>query len=248
MRVSIDFILNNQLELPIQYNHILHALILKSLDNKQYQKFIHDTGYEVNKRKYKMYTFSKLQGKFRLNKEKRTVTYFNKATLLISSYDEKFTNFIINNIACKDTLEIKGQQAAVGAVETSFFNVQDEELKVYTKSPITVYSTFEKDGKNKTYYYSPYESEFSELIRNNLIKKYKAYHGKEPENKNLSIELLNRRKPKESVVIYKGILVKGWNGEYIMRGSKELLNLAYNAGVGSKNSQGFGCIELIRDY
>ncbi|MFD3157083.1 CRISPR-associated endoribonuclease Cas6 [Haloimpatiens sp. FM7330] len=246
MRVKIDLNLQEPIQLPIQYNHILQALILKMLGNEEYQTFLHDEGYGFKKRNYKLYTFSRLQGKFKILKDINKIMFFDRVSLLISSYDEKFFKLVVNNNIHRDSLKILGKDIEINNIEASFFNVKDNELKVYTKSPITVYSTFKIDEKNKTYYYSPYEKEFSEMIRKNLINKYIAFHGKEPEDTDFSIEISKRRKPKESVIVYKGIVIKAWNGEFILKGSTELLNLAYKAGIGSKNSQGFGCLELAK--
>ncbi len=50
-------------------------------------------------------------------------------------------------------------------------NVNSEEIKVRTLSPISTYSTlYRKDGKKFTYYFNPMEEEFSETIENNLKK------------------------------------------------------------------------------
>jgi CRISPR-associated endoribonuclease Cas6 len=52
------------------------------------------------------------------------------------------------------------------------------EAEFYTLSPITVYSTlYTAEGKKKTYYFSPYEQEFSQLVSINLARKYRAYKG-----------------------------------------------------------------------
>jgi|Deesub1362B_J571_1020462.scaffolds.fasta_scaffold00176_36 CRISPR-associated endoribonuclease Cas6 len=39
---------------------------------------------------------------------------------------------------------------------------------------------------------------------------------------------------------------KGWMDRYRLTGAPELLRLAYDAVLGSKNSQGFGCFEVVR--
>lgn len=244
MRANINLRLNKSLELPIQYNHILHAVLLKWINDNEYQKFIHDTGYEYNNRRYKLYTFSKLQGKFKLNKVKKTITYFDRATLAISCVDDKFLKYVLNNILLQKNINIYNNNIEIENIEVSNKKIENNKISVYTKSPITVYSTFKTNGKNKTYYYNPFESEFSDLIKQNLIKKYAAFYGTEPKSKEFSIELLNIKKPKQSIVLYKNTVIKGWNGEFLLKGSLELLNMAYNSGLGSKNSQGFGYIEL----
>ena len=44
---------------------------------------------------------------------------------------------------------------------------------------------------------------------------------------------------------YKDTIIKGWLGEYYLNGDPELLRVALDAGLGAKNSQGYGCCELV---
>ncbi|WP_180964008.1 CRISPR-associated endoribonuclease Cas6 [Haloimpatiens massiliensis] len=247
MRATINLELKQPIKLPIQYNHIINGAILNWLRNVGENKFIHDEEFKKNVKNHKLYTFSKLQGKFTMDVKNKKITYYSGVNLLISSYDDKFLSNIVNSLVMKESMNVLNQEIKIDNIETSLYSVTGEEIRVYTKSPVTVYSTFKEEEKNKTRYYSPYEKEFSEIIRKNLINKYKSYYGKLPEDNRFSIELLSRKKPKESVIIYRGIVIKGWSGEFVMRGSKELLNLAYQAGIGAKNSQGFGCVELIEN-
>ncbi len=39
-------------------------------------------------------------------------------------------------------------------------------------------------------------------------------------------------------------MIKGWNGKFRLTGDKKMLELALSAGLGAKNSQGFGLIVL----
>jgi len=48
----------------------------------------------------------------------------------------------------------------------------------------------------------------------------------------------------EHVVKFKGTVIKGWTGVYELDLPLELWEMAYHAGLGAKNSQGFGCIGL----
>ncbi|HHW68127.1 CRISPR-associated endoribonuclease Cas6 [Defluviitalea raffinosedens] len=38
-------------------------------------------------------------------------------------------------------------------------------------------------------------------------------------------------------------MIKGWNGKFKITGDKKLMNIAYNYGLGNKNSQEFGMPE-----
>lgn len=49
-------------------------------------------------------------------------------------------------------------------------------------------------------------------------------------------------------VIYKDVIIKkgGW-ALIFLRATLYFLKIAYDAGLGSKNSQGFGCFEILEE-
>ncbi|WGS65212.1 CRISPR-associated endoribonuclease Cas6 [Marinitoga aeolica] len=237
LKLYLDY---EELNLPIHYNHIIQAMILKYINNKEYAEFIHDKGYEYGKRKYKMYTFSRIFGEYEI--KKNFVKYKNQGQLIISSADNQLMMYLMDQMFKNPIIELLNQKIKITKIDYSSI-IPSEELLVKTKSAITVYSTFEKDKKKKTYYYSPYETEFNELIKRNLINKYKAFYGKEPKSDNFYIK--QTKNPKEVISKYKNIIIKGWMGQFKLKGDPELLQFAYDSGIGSKNSIGFGCIEKI---
>ncbi|WP_416175482.1 CRISPR-associated endoribonuclease Cas6 [Clostridium sp.] len=243
MRLNITLEFDGNLNLPIQYNNIMQAVILNWLGDENYQKFIHDVGFKFKNRKYKLFTFSKIFGKFKINRENKTIDFFDNVNFTISSLEDKFLNYLAANVIGKDNFKFGNNIVNIKSIQSIYNKISNKE-KVYTRSPIVVYSTFKNYLGNKTYYYSPLEREFSELIRKNLIHKYEAYYGQSPKDDEFSIQAINQSKLKQRVVLYKGYIIKGWDGEFLIQGSKELMNIAYNAGIGSKNSQGFGCIEI----
>lgn len=237
LKIKLEY---KELKLPIHYNHILQAVILKYIDSPEYANFIHNKGYEFKKRKYKLYTFSRIFGEFELKKD--YVKYLNEGEFIISSADNQMLNYLMNQMFKKPGIEILDQKVKIKKIDYSAL-IPSNNIKVITKSAITVYSTFEKDGRKKTYYYSPKEKEFNELIKNNLIKKYKAFYKKEINNPEFEIKSLGNLK--EIISRYKNIIIKGWMGIFALKGTPELLTMAYDSGVGAKNSIGFGCVEQI---
>ena len=114
---------------------------------------------------------------------------------------------------------------------------------VDTLSPVTIHSTFElADGRKKTYYYSPNENDFSEMIRQNLIRKYVSIYWEEPKDSSFEIKPENYKKIKEVIVYYNRFVIKGWNGSFVMAGSEEMIKMALLSGIGARNGIGFGCI------
>ena len=58
---------SDRIVLPIQYNHIIQAMIYSILDD-ELAHFLHEKGFQTEKRTFKMFTFSRLKGRYILNK------------------------------------------------------------------------------------------------------------------------------------------------------------------------------------
>lgn len=120
---------------------------------------------------------------------------------------------------------------------------------IKTLSPITVYSTLlSSNGRKKTYYYSPFENEFSSIIKNNLIKKVALINStstliETDENIKFSFKPIRVSKRNEHIINFKGTVIKAWSGIYELDAPQEFLLTAFDTGLGAKNSQGFGMIE-----
>jgi CRISPR-associated endoribonuclease Cas6 len=122
-------------------------------------------------------------------------------------------------------------------------------VRVKTLSPITVYSTlYTPEKKRKTYYYSPQEPGSSTQIINNLAKKLEAFHGGKveiPEPKGATVRSVYVTNRHLSIINYKGTIIKGWRGIYELDLPEPYLSMALDAGLGAKNSQGFGMVEVV---
>lgn len=122
-------------------------------------------------------------------------------------------------------------------------------IPVRALSPIAVYSTLtDAAGKKKTYYYNPWEQEFQVKILENLRHKWAAlYKGKDPPSiEGAYIKPVRVSKRNEAIVKFKGTVIKGWTGLYELNLPGPYFQLAYDAGLGAKNSQGFGMVEVVR--
>jgi len=133
----------------------------------------------------------------------------------------------------------------VESVSVRSFTVTKNEVTVKMLSPLTVYSTLENSGHRHTYYYTPYEPRFQLLVGENLAKKYQLIFGRPADTSGFSIVPLKVGERDLKVVKFKGTVIKGWMGIYRLTGDPHLLEVALDAGLGSKNSQGFGCCELV---
>lgn len=247
MRISIKFeVEEEELKLPVHYNHILQAFIYENLDNSL-ASFLHDKGFISGKRHFKMFTFSRLfpYGKPVLKNgfiSMKSPVYFKMASI----NEEVLESFAVHLIK-KREFTLYRQKCRFSSIEVEMPLRWKGEILIRAISPITVYSTLHKrDGSRKTYYYTPWERDFAALIKNNLVNKAKALGiGIEKEElKNFVFEPHKVSKKDEAIIKFKGTWIKGWLGTYRMVASETLFDIAFNAGIGGKNSQGFGMLDL----
>lgn len=230
--------------LPVHYNHLIQGFIYSNID-KKLAEFLHKEGYIYEKRRFKFFVFSRIMGKPYFDSSKNEVTFYTPVYIFISSPISRFIESLVENFLRRERIELYKQSVFVKSVEVIPVAKLSEEVHVKMLSPVTVYSTFmSKDGKKKTYYYSPFEKDFLSQIRENLKKKYIIFSGCE---KGFRFEIFpyRVRLADEKIVMYKNVVVKGWMGVYLMRGSIEAIKLAYDVGIGARNSQGFGMVEVI---
>lgn len=234
---------SDRIVLPIQYNHIIQAMIYSILDD-ELAHFLHEKGFQTEKRTFKMFTFARLKGRYILNKNDGLIIFDGPIKLTISSHYEEFTDSIGNGFLRRQRVRLGNNNLEVKELAVEKEIVNSEEIKVYTLSPIVVYSTlFREDGRKFTYYFNPKENDFSQIISNNLKNKYRAFYLKEPPKEEVEIKPIGHTKL--SVVNYKGFIIKGYSGKFLLKGNPLLLQLGVNTGLGSKNSQGFGCVKLL---
>lgn len=247
MRFEISMTAETEICLPIQYNPTIQGMIYNHI-SPEFGTQLHDTGYLYEKRSFKLFTFSRINGLFRLDRESQEIIFSPPIRLTVSSPIERFIYELGYSMVTSDHLQLGDNLLTISGINIPLEPDFTSSELIRMLSPITVYSTLKTaEGKSKTYYYSPYEDEFSRLIESNLKKKYKILYSRDPnENQSFSIKPVKAGKGSEKIIKYKGTVIKGWMGIYLIQGDPELIKVGYEAGLGSKNSQGFGCFESIK--
>ena len=249
MRISLQFYAK-ELSLPIHYNYLLQAFIYHNLD-EALAHFYHEEGFRYLKRRFKLFTFSRLLAKDRLlDAQARTITFKGRVYLKIGAMDSRLLESFAIHLVKKGRFRLGSNFCELEAVEVEMPVEPEGPVLVRAISPITIYSTLKAPEGKKTYFYSPFEAEFSEKLLENLRRKAVAYLGEEAELPALNgayIRPVRVSKRNEAIVNFKGYWIKGWTGLYEVNLPRPYFELAYHAGLGSRNSQGFGMIEVVRE-
>lgn len=224
--------------LPYSYPEFVQALIYKFLpENRAGQ--LHEEGFPYEKRRFKLFTYSRLQGKLERREPKKGLYFFPPVEFKVGSPVDWILQGLAEGLLKEGVIQLGQSEMQVDSIAVETPKNFSDSVKIKMLSPVTVYSTFHKpDGKKLTHYYTPFDAEFSELITRNLQKKYEVLYKKKCEE-TLRITPLFRHN-RERILTYKKTIIKAWDGSYQLEGNPELIHISYQTGLGSKNSQGFG--------
>lgn len=240
MRLKIELTATENIRLPIHYNHLVQAMIYQSMD-REFAEFLHEHGYEVNKRKFKLFTFSRLLGQYKILGSE--ILFSPPINLIIASPLKEFSQYLLNGLLTLGVIRLGKSELYI---KKAVMEAPEAKSKITIKllSPVVAYSTLLKpEGGKYTCYFQPGEQEFVRLAEENLRRKYQAVYKCEPPTGEIQIWCL--RPPRLNLIKYKNFTIKGYSGILKMQGPQPLLQMAIDAGLGSKNSMGFGCGELI---
>lgn len=251
--LNLSIINKNINTIPINYQYELSSCIYKTIarGNADYANWLHSNGFNLDAKQFRLFTFSNLQlPEYKLNKENQCIAIIgNTVSLTISFLPERSTEEFIKGIFANQILEVgdKYNKASFNVANIELQSQPDFSQPIYGKTISPLCITVRKDI-NKIDYLSPDDVRARELLKNNLLSKYEAFYGnKFQENAFLEWKTLNQPQSK-LLLIKKGTpqqtQIRGFNCDFILNANPELLKIAYNAGLGEKNSMGFGCVEV----
>lgn len=239
MQLLIQHSVGRELTLPINYQHILQSILFRHLQQvPEYSSFLHDKGFGEDKRKFKLFTFGPVCGRYRVSG--RNIIFSDAVRWEVRSTEPYFLKLLQESVRRNGL--VYGLQEYTD-VETRLEDkaVDTDVVKIRMLSPICVYATDRESGK--TQYFTPESEEFVVRVNESFHRKYRAYSGVDADS---DVELLPLRVDARDkcVTKYKGFYITAWKGRYILRGERKYLDFLYQTGLGSKNSQGFGMFEL----
>lgn len=244
VRLTVTLEGQHEFALPFAHNHLLQAAIYHLIEQPALSSFLHEQGFALGHRRFKLFTFSRLLGRARADRDRRLMVFSPPLKLVICSPVPYLLQELGTGLLRQGVLRLGEVRLGVQSVAVTDPVVPGSVIQVRMLSPVVVYSTLAQNGAKYTYYYSPFEPRFAELLAANLAKKFLVVHGRPAPVEGLAVKAVLVREGDFKVLKYKDTVIKGWMGSYYLQGDPELLKLALTAGLGAKNSQGFGCCVL----
>lgn len=230
--------------IPWDYRAQLIGTVYKvlSLADPAYTHWLHTEGFKREKKVYRLFVFSDLIPRhFLAQKEGLYVSEW--ITWELASPDTRFVEKFREGLK-KNANEIKllGNTFEVVDILQTEFPSFSGSLLFRTISPIVV-STFNPEFSQHPIYLEPDQPEFTIALERNLIAKWEAFYGRNWKRERPGIRVWE---PQKKLITVFNINVKAWHLKVQIWGPEELVRFAYNAGLGEKNSQGFGMLEVGR--
>ena len=259
-------------KLPINYQYELSAWIYRIIaqGDRLYAEWLHQNGYADKHRNFRLFVFSNIYSPGIKNENDRLLFHSDKASFYLSLLPEKSTEAFIKGIFREQEFTLGDRvskvQFAVQQVDLTPPPDFSNSFVFKTLSPVVV-SAGQEDRLHARYV-APDEDDYGQLIINNLKEKYRLFYQKPFEgDTDFQFELLSPHSrqtnphqslgathlpPHQNLFRSKLIRIKaGTKEETKVRGfvftfrleaDPELLKVMYEAGMGEKNAQGFGCV------
>ncbi len=240
--------------LPCNYVYELSALLYKVLNegDADFTLWLHNQGYCKNKKSFKLFTFSNLYVPFYRIQGDRFHILSDAVKLKVSFFPiEAMEAFVIGLF--KNRAFILGDCRSQVPFEVVNIERMPEpefvsRMTFKTLSPVFIEEQF-PDSRHSVHL-QPDDPKFAELLHLNLLDKYRAFYGQEPDPSWPVTRLHLLSMPKAKTITLKAgtpqeTRMKGYLFRFELEGQPELLHLGYDGGFGRLNSQGFGCVEVL---
>ena len=260
MRISLSLShRNHHLTLPVNVNHLISSLIYNIVSNSssEYAERLHEQGYRLDKRTFKLFTFSPLipvgHRRWEMNGDGTMTTEARNVSLLISSGKAEFVEHLVVGLLHQPLVQIGRQRFRVETVKKLDPPELGDDMRFIMLSPLVC--SAKRDGEKYPQYLMPGDEEFERVLLENLLGKYEALYGQAYEGKpelyfEVAKEYFERKQGKITKLI---TLKEGSPDETKVRGAlapfrlqvlRTLMEVGYYCGFGGLNAQGFGMVKV----
>ena len=242
MRLKINLKSKNNFKVPFDYNHILSSIIYNKIQDLDLAHELHTSN------SFKYFNFSQLNIPNRKIVKDGIIAKNGKINFYLSSPNDLLIKNLVNGFV--NDLEVKFQNEKLIVEKIEALRTPDfkEKSKFKTLSPIIIRDTQEIDGKVKRIDLAP-SDKFFKAIETNLIKKYCKFNNLESTNKEINAYSEMASVKRKRITIPKGpntTYHRAYMMDLILEGDINLIEFAYDVGLGEKNSMGFGMIKYLQ--
>lgn len=155
----------NDLSIPMAYHYQVQSMLYKIFSERSaYGKQIHDSGYWLGHKKFQLFCFGPLAGRYDMDRTWKELLFEKSVTLELRTPDEKLAALWQQLLQPGLEATLCGQKIELASVTAKRFHISEERCRIKMLSPILAYRTI--DGRRKNY--TPLDSEFCALAAQNF--------------------------------------------------------------------------------
>ncbi|MEJ5305699.1 MAG: CRISPR-associated endoribonuclease Cas6 [Ignavibacteria bacterium] len=252
--------------IPINYNYQFSAAIylLLKFGSPEFSEFLHNNGYKIENKNFKLFTFAVKLRKYQiLNNNRLEGNHFELLSPFIDLYissplvESFIKNFVIGTFE-KQKVHIVHKQYVSRFVIKHVELIPDpeitNEMNFRLLSPLVLSTLVLRNGRLSPYYLRINDPGIEENLLQNLVRKYRLIYKQDIKVDDFYFEFDKEYIEKKKGVVSKLITIaegskneskiKGIMCDFKIRTNPELIKVGYECGFGSKNSMGFGFVEV----
>lgn len=247
-RFSLELTEDSHNLLPIDNLYYISSWIYSTIqrDNPHFSEWLHDKGYIARGKRFKFFTFSRIEPESFFIHADRLVFQTRKASLQVSFAIEEPILPFLQGIFMENSFYIGDR---VSGITFRVINIEalpqpafSNSMQFETLTPVCV--SYELADRSQATYLNPKHELFAKIFFNNLLDKYQAIPDQRPlPDGDLQLQVLNKPSSKLHLTQENGrkkIRIRGYIFRFQMVGPEELLRIGYFGGFGKNNSMGFG--------
>lgn len=171
---------------------------------------------------------------------KRFITYFTTPDVLMGIH-------LINALLGRGNrwfplADCENQLKVLSVTKMQEYPINANALAFKILSPIIVRDHDRKVGRD--WYFTFEDEEFGSVWKRNLKSELRQTFGRDVRSDIDALQIKPIRL-KKTVIFNYGIYIPGTIGTFMLEGEKYLLEYLYKAGMGSRRSLGFGCLDVV---
>lgn len=246
MRLHIVFYSEHPVILPWHYPHLLHGFLYGAIAkaSPHLGGFLHDQGFVAGNHRYKMLVFSRLYPR-RASSHPGGLSLTPPIHWWVSSPLPAFMEALAVTLLTEREVILGAARLEVERVEVEPLPELSGRVMCETLSPLVASTGVRKGEKLHKRFLSPEEPDFWRVVELNLKRKAASLGISVSSGAAVRFEAVGEWRSR--LFLAQGTQVRGYEGRFLMEGEESLLHLAYEAGLGERNSQGFGMFRVLRD-
>lgn len=241
MRLEIILKGKNNFKVPFNYNHILSAIIYNKIADLNFANELHSS------KSFKFFTFSQIYIPKRRIVKDGIIAKDGVISFYISSPNDFLIKSLVDGFLEDLEISFQNQKLTIQKIEALKTPKFSSKSEFKTLAPIIVRTKKEIDGELKIWDLAP-SDKFFKSLENNLIKKYIKFNNLTKTDKKINIYSDMNFVKRKRISINKGNVTthhRAYMMDLILEGDLDLIEFAYDVGIGEKNSMGFGMVKLL---